>query len=62
MAGEVIGITTMYLKGGENLNFAIPINDAKHLVANSSEEGWAVSFPIEKVQPEGTHTKATLLE
>ena len=29
MAGEVVGITTMYLKGGENLNFAIPINDAK---------------------------------
>jgi hypothetical protein len=32
MAGEVIGITTLYLKGGENLNFAIPINDAKHLL------------------------------
>ena len=32
MAGEVIGITTMYLKGGENLNFAIPINDAKLLL------------------------------
>ncbi len=32
MAGEVIGITTMYLKGGENLNFAIPINDAKPLL------------------------------
>lgn len=34
MAGEVIGITTMYLKGGENLNFAIPINDAKSLLLN----------------------------
>ncbi|MFZ0413023.1 MAG: trypsin-like peptidase domain-containing protein [Candidatus Acidiferrales bacterium] len=32
MAGEVIGITTMYLKGGENLNFAIPANDAKPLL------------------------------
>ena len=32
MAGEVVGITTMYLKGGENLNFAIPINDAKRLL------------------------------
>jgi len=32
MAGEVVGITTLYLKGGENLNFAIPINDAKHLI------------------------------
>jgi len=33
MAGGVIGITTMYLTGGENLNFAIPINDAKPLLA-----------------------------
>lgn len=32
MTGEVVGITTMYLKGGENLNFAIPINDAKTLL------------------------------
>ena len=32
MAGEVVGITTLYLKGGENLNFAIPINDAKRLL------------------------------
>jgi hypothetical protein len=32
MAGEVVGITTLYLKGGENLNFAIPINDAKPLL------------------------------
>jgi len=32
MAGEVIGITSMYLEGGENLNFAIPINDAKRLL------------------------------
>lgn len=32
MVGEVVGITTMYLKGGENLNFAIPVNDAKRLL------------------------------
>jgi len=36
MAGEVIGITTMYIKGGENLNFAIPINDAKPLLLQAS--------------------------
>jgi len=36
MAGEVVGITTMYLEGGENLNFAIPINDAKRLVLEKS--------------------------
>ncbi len=32
MAGEVVGITTLYLEGGENLNFAIPINDVKRLL------------------------------
>ena len=32
MAGEVVGITTSGLRGGENLNFAIPINDAKPLL------------------------------
>jgi Trypsin-like peptidase domain len=32
MAGEVIGITALKFKGGENLNFAIPINDAKRLL------------------------------
>jgi S1-C subfamily serine protease len=36
MAGEVVGITTMYLKGGENLNFAIPINEARRLLEDSS--------------------------
>jgi S1-C subfamily serine protease len=33
MEGEVVGITTMYLEGGENLNFAIPINELKRLLA-----------------------------
>jgi S1-C subfamily serine protease len=32
MAGEVVGITTSHIKGGENLNFAIPINDVKPML------------------------------
>jgi hypothetical protein len=32
MAGEVVGITTSGILGGGNLNFAIPINDAKPLL------------------------------
>ena len=36
MAGEVVGITTLHVEGGENLNFAIPINDAKHLLLAKS--------------------------
>ena len=38
MAGEVVGITTLNLKGGENLNFAIPINDAKPLLLAKSSK------------------------
>ena len=36
MVGEVVGITAMYLEGGENLNFAIPVNDAKLLLSKQS--------------------------
>jgi hypothetical protein len=32
MTGQVVGITTLYINAGENLNFAIPINDAKQLL------------------------------
>lgn len=33
MAGQVVAITSARIEGGENLNFAIPINDAKALLA-----------------------------
>jgi len=46
MAGEVVGITTMYVKGGENLNFAIPVNDAKSLLRSLS--AIAQKFPDER--------------
>jgi hypothetical protein len=55
MAGEVIGITTMYLKGGENLNFAIPINDAKRLLPAESAQIQPLPNEPEPVQA-GTHT------
>jgi hypothetical protein len=32
MAGEVVGITTLHVEGGENLNFAIPVNEVKPLL------------------------------
>jgi len=32
MAGDVVGVTTAQLKAGQNLNFAIPINDVKRLL------------------------------
>jgi len=36
MAGEVVGITTSHIEGGENLNFAIPINDVKRMLGKAS--------------------------
>jgi hypothetical protein len=45
MTGEVVGITTSHLVGGESLNFAIPINDVKPmLLARPSK---ARSLPYE---------------
>src|ERR1019366_2484132 len=48
MTGEVVGITTLYFKGGENLNFAIPINDAKLLLSADSK---VQDFPVETSDP-----------
>jgi hypothetical protein len=39
----------MYLKGGENLNFAIPINDAKQLLRSDCSK--VLSFPNEPERP-----------
>lgn len=38
MVGEVVGINAMFLEGGESLNFAIPVNDAKNLLQNQSAQ------------------------
>ena len=54
MAGEVVGITTLYLKGGENLNFAIPINDAKGLLLTKSSKIQALPNETEPVKAQ-TH-------
>ena len=55
MAGEVVGINTMYLEGGENLNFAIPVNDAKRLLLNQSTK--LRSLPNE-TEPAKTQTQS----
>jgi len=60
MDGQVVGITTMYLKGGENLNFAIPINDAKSLLDVESSK--LQDFPNEPdatTLQEQTHAQET---
>jgi hypothetical protein len=42
MAGEVVGITTSHLVGGQNLNFAIPINDVKPMLATNLSKARAL--------------------
>jgi hypothetical protein len=64
MSGEVIGINTMYLEGGENLNFAIPINAVKHMLQVTSSRVQAL--PNEPVPSQTQHSQtqkhATLSE
>jgi hypothetical protein len=51
MRGEVIGITSMGFKGGGNLNFAIPVNDAKRLLLNQSAKLQNLPNEAEKAEP-----------
>jgi len=44
MFGQVVGITSAALVGGENLNFAIPINDVKSLLVTSTSKGLLVDW------------------
>ena len=55
MTGQVIGVTSMYFEGGENLNFAIPINDAKALLQKQS----ANLQPLPNEVPRNVTSKAT---
>lgn len=47
MAGEVVGITSAALVGGESLNFAVPINDVKPMLAWRLSKASAFAFPNE---------------
>lgn len=38
MTGEVVGVTTLGIEGAGNLNFAIPVNDAKRLLETYSSK------------------------
>ena len=54
MAGEVVGITSSGLPGGENLNFAIPINDAKPLLLAKVFKVYGLPDEIEPVKARTT--------
>lgn len=47
MAGDVVGIATMDLKSGQNLNLAIPINDMKRVFSNRSGELHKLPIEVE---------------
>jgi Trypsin-like peptidase domain len=52
MFGEVVGINSMYLEGGENLNFAIPVNDAKRMLSNQLSKPQSLPNEPEPVETE----------
>ena len=52
MAGEAIGITAAYLEGGQNLNFAIPINYGLALLQGSTPPATG-SLPVPPGGPIG---------
>jgi S1-C subfamily serine protease len=62
MAGEVVGITTSRMKEGQNLNFAIPINDVKPLVraSLSSKPSFLPDTPEPEVAMSGPSLEETL--
>jgi len=49
MSGKVVGITTSHIKNGENLNFAIPINDVKPMLLARSPRARALPDEAEPV-------------
>jgi len=68
MSGEVVGINALILEGGENLNFAIPINDARRLLSEKAAklqdlpnetEPVKLEARHEPIKPETTHAEAT---
>jgi len=52
MAGEAIGITAAYLEGGQNLNFAIPINYGLALLQGATPKATG-SLPVPPGEPSG---------
>jgi S1-C subfamily serine protease len=54
MAGEVVGITTSHIKGGENLNFAIPINALKPMLLSRLSKVQSLPEEAEPAIPEQT--------
>jgi tetratricopeptide (TPR) repeat protein len=62
MAGEVVGITTSHLVGGQNLNFAIPINDVKLMLRSTLSRVRALPDepePDEKADETNAEVRAT---
>jgi S1-C subfamily serine protease len=61
MAGKVVGITTSHLVGGENLNFAIPINAVKPMLLSKFSKVRPLPEEAEPVTVEQTTDGSPLL-
>jgi S1-C subfamily serine protease len=59
MLGQVVGITTAALVGGENLNFAVPINDATKLLRVPASQA-LLAFPNEPPQAAAAAPEASV--
>jgi S1-C subfamily serine protease len=57
LSGEVVGITSAALVGGENLNFAVPINDARKLLNVPATQA-LLAFPNEPENEPQEHAAA----
>ncbi len=55
MSGEVVGINSLFLEGGESLNFALPINDAQRLLSEKSAKLQDLPNETEPVKSETRH-------
>ena len=56
LAGEVVGVTTASLAGGQNLNFAVPVNYVKSLLREAQDSPFIQSNLFSKyvIQPNDT--------
>jgi len=61
MFGEVVGINVMFLEGGESLNFAIPVNDAKLLLSHQAAklQNLPDESEADSPEPDPPHTGAS---
>ena len=57
-AGELVGITTFYLKEGQNLNFALPVEWIAEAAGEKIQERPITKVPIAPARPQDRNRAA----